>query len=73
MTAFKVYILYYRALKSDMVFQAIMKTLDITADVMDFNAALDFAVQTNKSLILKAIAKTRGSRLGSYGTLKEKD
>ena len=57
--AFKIYILYYQGIKSDNVFQAIMKTLEIaTKSGMNFDEALNFAVQDKKSLILKAIRKS---------------
>ena len=59
LAAFKIYILYYRDIKNDKVFQAIMHTLDIVIDDMNCNEALDFAVQNNKSIILKSIKKAR--------------
>ena len=41
---------------------------------INFEQALNFAVQENKSLILQTLAKAaRGSLLGLCGTLKEND
>ena len=57
--AFKIYILYYRGIKRDKVFQAIMETLEIATQAgMTFNEGLNFAVQDKKSFILKAIGKS---------------
>ena len=73
--AFKMYIQYYRCLKHDKVFKAITKTLNSAREEgINFEQALNFAVKENKSLILQTLPKTaRGSLLGLYGTLKEKD
>ena len=57
--AFKMYILYYQSIKRDNVFRAIMKTLVLVRGDMDFEEALNFAVERNKSLILQAIKKAR--------------
>ena len=57
---FKIYLLYYHSVKHDKVFQAIMKTLEIAIGFkMNFEEALDFAIQNNKSLITWALAKAR--------------
>ena len=71
--AFKMYILYYRCLKHDKVFQAIAKTLNLVReDGINFEQALNFAVQENKSLILQRLSKPAASRLGLFGTMKRK-
>ena len=59
--AFKIYILYYLNIKCDKVFRAIMKTLVLAreGDGMNFEEALDFAVNTNRYLISQAITKVK--------------
>ena len=70
--AFNMYIQYYRCLKYDKVFQAITKTLNLVRENgINFEQALNFAVQENKSLILQRLSKPT-SRVGLYGTMKRK-
>ena len=64
---FETYILYYRSLKRDKVYQVVMKTLELARGVgMSFNEALDFAVKNSKLLITRTVAKAKGEakRLG---------
>ena len=66
--AFKIYMLHYHSVKHDKVFQAIMKTLEIAIGVdTNFEEALDWTVQNNKSLITWALAKARNEDVQRLG------
>ena len=58
---FKLYIIYYLNIKSDKVFKAILGTL-LSAredDGLNFEDALDFAINTNRYRISQAITKVK--------------
>ena len=58
---FKLYIIYYLNIKSDKVFKAILETLllAIKDDGLNFEDALDFAINTNRFRISQAIRKVK--------------
>ena len=58
---FKLYIIYYLNIKSDKIFKAILETLlsAIKDDGLDFEDALNFAINTNRFHISQAIRKVK--------------